>query len=71
MFLSVKLVVSRRFDWGWMLMLVGGWGNWLQRLAHGCVMDDLTVPFLPLKNNYYDWLIFGGMVLIIRRLWKK
>ncbi|MFA6518708.1 MAG: signal peptidase II [Candidatus Shapirobacteria bacterium] len=69
LFLTLK---NKRLPLGWGILTLGGWANFGQRLGGGCVIDNLSVPFLPIKNNVFDWLIFGGMVLIIGgEIWKK
>lgn len=57
---------------GWCLFLLGGWGNTVERLIRGCVVDYWNLPVFGLKNNINDWLIFGGLILIIGEyLWEK
>lgn len=65
-------VKGRRVPFGWGLVLWGGWGNFAQRWGGGCVIDNLMVPFLPLRNNFFDWLIFGGLIaVVLEEIWRK
>lgn len=64
---------QRKVDWGWFLVVIGGWGNFGQRFwGSGCVIDNLNIPLVLVKNNVFDWLIFLGVVLVIGGIkWKN
>jgi lipoprotein signal peptidase len=68
-----NVIRNREMNLGWLLVIVGGWGNFGQRFVNsGCVIDNLNIPLLSIKNNLADWLIFLGVVLVIGvRKWKN
>ncbi|MFA6602292.1 MAG: signal peptidase II [Candidatus Shapirobacteria bacterium] len=56
---------------GWWLMVVGGAGNLWQRWLTGCVVDNLRIPIIGGYNNWWDWLVVAGGLLIIVDTWKQ
>ncbi len=47
----------------WGAIFIGGATNALDRLAHGCVMDYLSLPFFP-SFNLADIMVFLGVVTL-------
>lgn len=58
-------------SFGLILIIIGGFFNFYQRLRYGYVVDYWKVPFFNIYNNFMDWLIFIGIILFIIELWKK
>lgn len=56
---------------GWWLMVVGGAGNLWQRWQTGCVVDNLRIPIIGIYNNWWDWLVVAGGLLILFDAWKQ
>lgn len=56
---------NKRLELGGWLMLVGGWGNVLNRLIYGSVWDYLNLPLLPFSFNLSDVMICLGVVSYI------
>lgn len=70
--LMLITALRKGFPWGYILFLTGGWVNLMDRVRMGCVMDYWNVPLLGVKNNINDWVVFVGIILIVREhLWKK
>ena len=46
------------------LMIIGGTGNLYQRVVYGGVVDNLNF-FGLFYNNFFDYLIVGGAVVLI------
>jgi len=58
--------------WGWLLMIVGGGLNLIERWRWGGVRDYWHLPLTSIYNNLNDYLItFGVVQLIIYYIWKK
>lgn len=58
--------------WGYLLMIIGGGLNLIERWRFGGVRDYWPIPLTSIYNNINDYLIvFGVIQLIIYFLWKK
>jgi lipoprotein signal peptidase len=58
-------------SWGLLLIIIGGFFNFWQRLKYGYVIDYWKVPLVDIYNNLMDWLIFIGIIIFIIELWQK
>ncbi|MFA6250585.1 MAG: signal peptidase II, partial [Candidatus Shapirobacteria bacterium] len=58
-------------DWGWGLIVLGGWGNLIDRMRFGFVRDYWPIGSSGIYNNLMDYFIVAGMVSLIIKLWKK
>lgn len=57
---------------GWLLMVVGGGLNLIERWQLGGVRDYWRLPLTSIYNNLNDYLIAAGVVQLIGYfLWKK
>ncbi|MDD3998520.1 MAG: signal peptidase II [Candidatus Shapirobacteria bacterium] len=57
---------------GWLLMIMGGSLNLIERWRWGGVRDYWSIPLTSIYNNLNDYLIaFGVVQLIIYYIWKK
>lgn len=71
--LVATLTAAVRLDWtAWQLaalglMFAGGASNWIDRIAHGTVVDFLNVGLGPLRTGIFNVadvaLMFGGVML--------
>jgi len=58
--------------WGYLLMIIGGALNLLERWFFGGVRDYWRIPFTSIYNNINDYLIVAGVIqLVYHILWKK
>ncbi len=58
--------------WGWLLMIVGGGFNLIERWQWGGVRDYWRLPLTSIYNNLNDYLIVIGVIqLLVYFLWKK
>ncbi|MBP9818237.1 signal peptidase II [Candidatus Shapirobacteria bacterium] len=57
--------------WGIMLIILGGGLNLVDRFRFGYVRDYWQIPGTLIYNNFNDWLIFAGVVIVIWKLWRK
>ncbi len=58
--------------WGFLLMILGGGINLVERWKFGGVVDYWQIPLTQIYNNLNDYLIAGGVLqLIWYYLWKK
>ncbi len=75
LFLLIVLMVAWWKDkraWGWLLMIIGGGLNLVERWRWGGVRDYWSIPLTSIYNNLNDYLIaFGVVQLIIYYIWKK
>jgi len=69
--LVIVVVAIKQKEWRWGLILLGGGLNLIERLKFGYVTDYWKIPMIPLYNNFNDWLIFGGVVLLIWKYYLK
>ncbi len=51
-------------EWPWILILIGGIGNLLERTLFGCIMDYIVLPFFPVFN-LADVLLTVGVIGIL------
>jgi lipoprotein signal peptidase len=57
--------------WGWLLIFIGGFLNYGERLFWGGVRDYWQIPGIRLYNNLNDYLIaIGAGQVIWYLLWK-
>lgn len=54
------------FEWSWLLILVGGLGNLLERVLFGCIIDYIALPFFPVFNFADILLTIGTLGIIVR-----
>ncbi len=72
--LSIVILYLLFFLWqrdkskGWLLIILGGSLNLIERLVFGQVNDYWEIPFTNIYNNLNDYLIFIGGIMV---LWKK
>lgn len=58
--------------WGWLLMIIGGGLNLIERWRWGAVRDYWPLPLTSIYNNINDYLIAVGVIQLIGCfLWKK
>ena len=58
--------------WGWLLMIIGGGLNLIERWRYGGVRDYWPLPLTSIYNNINDYLIAVGVIQLIGYfLWKK
>lgn len=70
-FFYLKYYLGSRFgDVGYLLILVGGLMNILERATKGCVRDYLNF-FNLFHFNIYDIMVTTGILLISIAIWKK
>lgn len=55
-------------NWGWLLIIFGGMLNLGERLVFGSVIDYWKIPFTNIYNNFNDYLIFIGGIIVV---WSK
>ena len=66
------LLREKKMSWGWFLILAGGGVNGWDRFNFGFVRDYWKLPFFNLYNNFADWWIFVGiMMVMIDYIFKK
>jgi len=59
-------------NWRILPVIVGGALNLMERVIFGYVTDYWRIPFTNIYNNLNDWLIFGGVSLLIWQIvWDK
>lgn len=54
-------------EWPWILILIGGSGNLLERMLFGCIMDYMVLPgfsFFPVFN-LADVLLTVGVISVL------
>lgn len=70
LFLLILLLFIWRKDknWGWLLIILGGLLNLIERLVNGYVFDYLPIFGTNIYNNVNDYLIFIGGIIVV---WKK
>ena len=75
-FLYIFFILVLSYFWwidqknGWLLILMGGWINLIDRISWGYVRDYWW--FFGVYNNLADWLIGMGSLLILGKyLWQK
>lgn len=56
-----------RFPLAFGLFFGGVMSNVLDRMIHGGVRDWLPVPFFELYNNFADWAIVIGIIILIQQ----
>jgi len=56
---------------GWILILIGGGLNLIERIFFGFVNDYLPIFGTNIYNNINDYLIFIGGIMVIWDKWKK
>lgn len=72
--LSVVLLIVLFFIWrkdkskGWLLIILGGLLNLIERMVNGYVVDYLPIFGTNIYNNINDYLVFFGGIIVI---WKK
>ncbi len=75
LFLLIVLVViwwKNKRAWGWLLMIIGGGLNLVERWQLGGVRDYWHFPLTSIYNNINDYLIAVGVIQLIGYfLWKK
>lgn len=58
--------------WGWLLMIIGGGLNLIERWRFEAVRDYWPLPLTSIYNNINDYLIAVGVIQLIGYfLWKK
>lgn len=74
---SIILLLFIFFTWrkdrsnGWVIILLGGVMNLVERIINGGVNDYWKIPFTNIYNNFNDYLIFVGGIMVIWDKWKK
>jgi len=53
---------------GWLLIILGGILNLVERVVFGGVNDYWKIPFTNIYNNINDYLILIGGIIVV---WKK
>jgi lipoprotein signal peptidase len=53
------------------MVVLGGIGNWIDRIRFGLVRDYWYMGVGGLHNNIWDWVVASGLVLYFYSLWKK
>ena len=66
---AVVVLFWREGDFGLMIVSVGGVINFIDRLVFGYVRDYWRFGFV--YNNLADWIIVGGVLYSLVRLWKE
>ncbi|MFA7300890.1 MAG: signal peptidase II [Candidatus Shapirobacteria bacterium] len=72
--LAIVLLVVLLFIWrkdksiGWLLIIIGGMFNLIERVVNGYVTDYLPIFGTNIYNNINDYLIFIGGIMVV---WKK
>jgi lipoprotein signal peptidase len=56
---------------GWLLIILGGMLNLTERIIFGYVHDYWRIPLTNIYNNFNDYLIFIGGIVVIWDKWKK
>lgn len=63
---------QKKNAWGFLLIILGGGLNLIERLKFGGVRDYWQIPLTSIYNNINDYLIaVGAIQLIWYFLWKK
>jgi lipoprotein signal peptidase len=74
--LSFGLLIILFYLWkkdrsvGWLLIMLGGILNLSERLIFGGVTDYWKIPFTNIYNNFNDYLIFFGGIIVVWKKWK-
>ncbi len=77
--IQLLLLIILIFAWwkdkrafGWLLMVVGGGLNLIERWRSGGVRDYWRLPLTSIYNNINDYFITAGVIqLLVYFLWKK
>jgi len=56
---------------GWLLIILGGMLNLTERIMFGYVHDYWRIPLTSIYNNFSDYLIIIGGIVVIWDKWKK
>lgn len=74
---SILLLVFIFFTWrkdkseGWVIIMLGGIMNLTERLLNGGVVDYWRIPMTNIYNNFNDYLIFIGGIMVVWDKWKN
>ena len=62
-FVILKIGMTKYTFLGLSLLAYGGFGNLIQRVKNGCIIDNLSI--LEINFNIYDIFIVTGIFVII------
>jgi lipoprotein signal peptidase len=68
MLMVIFLIWKKDKNVGWLLIILGGGLNLIERVVFGSVNDYWKIPFTNIYNNINDYLVFFGGIIVI---WKK
>jgi lipoprotein signal peptidase len=65
------IYLTKVWNWGLVMVAVGGLVNLADRLLLGYVRDYWKIPTINLVNNLNDWLVGVGVVFFLISIWWK
>lgn len=68
--IAIFFIWRKDKNWGWILLILGGGLNLVERIVKGYVTDYLPIFGTNVFNNINDYLIFIGGIVVIWEKWK-